>query len=459
MEKEIISLSWRYNTGAQVWSVAITSDGRYIFAGSDYGIHCFDEKGNLQWQQEVEGQAFRIVLADEIQQILVGCNGGNNAYLIDYNGNILQEYSTDGNTWEVGITRDGEKKVVGSFDNYLYSFDRNGNLQWKQEVGDRIRRVSLTTDGEYIVLGADDGYIYCFDNKGMLRWQYKTGADVWAGAEIAHEGKFIIAGSNDNHVYFFDLDGNLKWKHSLDKNVNIVAITPDGQYCAAAGTDDTVYLFDQTGKVLWHYRTKNDIYALALSKDGRFLMVGSDDHHVYHFDGDTQQISEWCFGDKIYGVTMNPDGKVLAAASCDHHVYAFVRTKFDKAADLKRRTQIIINRIRTDAINNPHLAIVRWFDEFDRALRFGNYAGCQFLLEEMEKGGYSLSEQENAYVESRKAALLLCQGILCHKNGDYMVARQYYEQSKAIQHHLGHRDGEGQVIAALYALEKDEKQA
>jgi HEAT repeat protein len=113
-----------------------------------------------------------------------------------------------------------------------------------------------------------------------------------------------------------------------------------------------------------------------------------------------------------------------------------------------------IRRVRSASIGNSHLGLAYWLDEFDQALSQQDYACCQALLAEIRQEGYQLSTNEQAWIESRRAALLLCQGIYYHRLGEYDRARQYYEASRALYQTLDDESGSGQAIIALEELEK-----
>jgi hypothetical protein len=399
---ETVRELWRYQTGDQVLCVSITSDGCHVIAGSrDKHIYFFDRAGTLLWRGELGGKAFRLALAEGRQCVLVGCPDGNDAYLWDYDGHLLQVFHTGGATWGGGVTSDADLVAIGSWDDCVYLFDQAGHQLWKRQVGGDINRLSITPDGQYIALGSDDHYVYLFDRAGNQRWRYQTGAIVWAGAQIAAVAGCIAAGSNDHHLYFLDASGRLVWKQDTGGDVNIVALTPDGRYVAAGSNADTISLFSSTGELLWRYQTGDDVYGLALSDDGRFLVAGSNDYHVYLYDRATDRVWKQQTANQVYGVAITPSGRLFAAASHDHHVYVFENNaapeEVTSGADANWLAQAVIQRVRNDYVANPHLGVARWFDEFDQALRRGEFAVCRAMLKEVRDEGYLLSESEKAY--------------------------------------------------------------
>ncbi|RLI77748.1 hypothetical protein DRP04_10915 [Archaeoglobales archaeon] len=97
---------WSYGTGDYVWSVAISSDGEYVVAGSkDDKVYFFDRSGKLLWS-----------------------------------------YETGGDVWSVAISSDGKYVVAGSGDSKVYFFDRSGKLLWSYDTDDWVESVAITPD-------------------------------------------------------------------------------------------------------------------------------------------------------------------------------------------------------------------------------------------------------------------------------------------------------------------------
>ena len=116
--------------------------------------------------------------------------------------------------------------------------------------------------------------------------------------------------------------------------------------------------------------------------------------------------------------------------------------------------QTTIHHIRAAYTYNPHFGLAGWFDVFDRALLQKAFPDCQALLDEMYQGVYQLDERERTYVISRKAALLLCQGISDHLEQKLDEAHVHYEASRRLYHDLNDANGEGQLIFAIDELQK-----
>ncbi len=460
---------WHHTAAGKLFVTTITRDGRFIIAGSQAGeILFFDLAGRLLWKGQVEGAVNRLAVADDADCFVAGTiERGQNAYVWHFSGQLLHTLATEGATWGLGITPDASLIVVGSLDQHLYAFDRGGERLFRQPVGSPIRHLALTADGEMIVAGCDDHHVVAYDRAGQRRWAFQTGGRVWAGVRLAEQARVLVAGSNDGIVYGLDFDGHERWRYDTGGPVNNLTITPDGRLCAAAGHSNTVYLLNEHGNVLWEYQAGDQVYGLALSPDGNFMAAGSVNHTVHLIDQRTgHRAWKHQTGGRVYSVAMTLTGQYFAAACADHTLYAFKNMLAEDDPDRLTRPpsrplmRLVVQRVRAEYASAPHAGLVRWFSEFEKSLRSGQYDACQALLDEVHgEGGILLSEGEQQVTRSLEGVYWLFRGVAHHRLGQTAEARTYYEQSKTIQETLNNQDGVGQVIAALSLLPSAEATA
>src|SRR5215813_3425063 len=80
---------WAYQAREEIFCIAITSDGRFVFAGGNGILYCFQQSGNLIWSSPLEGIAASIALAEGSLHVIVGCTSGK-AYILSYQGSLLK---------------------------------------------------------------------------------------------------------------------------------------------------------------------------------------------------------------------------------------------------------------------------------------------------------------------------------------------------------------------------------
>ena len=253
---------WFYDTGDQVYSVAISADGEYIVAGgNDDKVHLFDKD--------------------------------NSTPLWSYDTGF---YSVD----EVAISADGEYIAAGSayynnmWQGKVYLFDKdNSTPLWNYTSYHRVNSVSISSDGEYIAAGSSGGVVFLFnkDNSTPI-WDYSITSSMLIVA-ISADGEYIAGGSTPwaNRVHLFGKDSSAPlWSYETVDYVRTISISADGKYIAVGSDDQFVYLFDKNSSTpLWSYGTEDHVRSVSISADGKYIVATSYDDNVYLFDNNISQ--------------------------------------------------------------------------------------------------------------------------------------------------------------------------
>jgi WD40 repeat protein len=116
-----IEQKWSYRVGNEIWSVAVSSDGKYAVVGSiDDKVYYFDRKGNLLWSYKTNGEVFSVAISSDGSYVVAGGRDCK-VYVLDRNGYLLWSYDTGGATgnyhnviWSVAISSDGRYIAVGT---------------------------------------------------------------------------------------------------------------------------------------------------------------------------------------------------------------------------------------------------------------------------------------------------------------------------------------------------------
>ena len=224
------------------YSVAETSDGGYIVAGStqsygaglsDVWLIKTDASGNEEWNKTFGGSdndyGHSVAETSDSGYIITGYTysygvGLSDVYLIktDANGNKLWGWSFGGSGYEysysVAETSDGGYIIAGSTDSYgagstdvwLIRTNASGNMQWRKVFGgsggEYGRSVANASDGGYVIAGSTysygagstDVWLIKTDADGNKEWD-KTfgGSDEDWGYSVAQtsDGGYIITGT------------------------------------------------------------------------------------------------------------------------------------------------------------------------------------------------------------------------------------------------------------------------
>ena len=186
------------------------------------------------------------------------------------------ELKAEDNVWAVGISRDGNLVVIGSWDSSAYGVDRKGSRLWQHKTSDYVKGVGLSSDGELVVVGSYDRYIYAIKGTGKLAWRYKTENYVRA-ATVSADGEYVAAGSWRGTLYYLDKRGKLLWKHRIGSAILDLAVSGDGGMVVAGCDDGTVHAFDLAGAQKWSYKCAGAVTDVAVSGKGERVLVCAKD--------------------------------------------------------------------------------------------------------------------------------------------------------------------------------------
>ena len=314
-------LIWNYKTAGGVYSVSLSSHGRYVAVGSkDKRVYFFTRDGKLLWSYETGGGVSGVSVSSDCRYIAAG-SSDRKVYFFGRSGELLWSYETDTGVCGVSVSSDGSYVVAGS-GRKVYLFDRSGELLWSYKTCSGVflgyNSVSISSHGSYIAAGSLDKKVFLFARDGKLIWSYKTGGWV-ESVSITPDGSYIAAGSG-RKVYLFARDGKLLWSYRTGFNVKSVSISSDGSYIAAGSGDGKVYFFDRSGRLLWSYETGSAVGEVSISSDGRYVAARSG-RRVYLFTKEGKLLWSYKTGGGVRGVSISSDGRYIAAGSRDNKVY------------------------------------------------------------------------------------------------------------------------------------------
>jgi hypothetical protein len=256
------NLLWSYYTGADVASVAVSSDGAYIAVGSlGNKLYLFTRDGAKLWENAVP--------------ISSGYDGG--------------WMGTESKT--VAISAHGDYVVAACTDN-LYVYKKDGTLLWSQPGKETC--VGVSPCGDYIVAcNYEDGTIDFFSSTNS--WTKSISA-FW----VATSDSGYVAASSHNTVYLYDTTGAQIWSYSHSKwdyDFIRVDMPQDGLSVVAVNDDPSNY----PGAVLCYWNSL---------KDGTLGWSSADSTPVWVFEpgggpGDTD----------LYSVAISGNGDIIATGS------------------------------------------------------------------------------------------------------------------------------------------------
>ena len=314
---------WSYGTGIDwVEGVAISKDGNYIAAITNFYIYLFSKGSNVP--------LWKFCQHCEIPSSLIS-----------------------GNMAGIAISADGNY-IAADMQGTLYFFSKESNKpKWTRNIESGSIGIDMSDDGNLIAAGtgnADNGKgqkIFLFDKEGNKLGEYKpfhleyeqTG-DFYQ-PDVTPDGKYIAVstGCPDRRAYLFSGNGELLFRSkqlTYDSPVHKSAISDDGSLIAYSADHqqgkEILFLYDNKGKNIWSFSSQEDstARAVSISSDGNYIAAGTSTGHIYLFSKNNNK-PLWKFTEfgrfvQFGDVKLNSDGSLLAAGGTTKKIYLFSKS-------------------------------------------------------------------------------------------------------------------------------------
>lgn len=446
-------------------------------------VQAQEENYELFWSYEIGGDVPSVSVSPDGSYIAVG-SGDKFVYLFNKDGKLLWSYDTGLDVISVSISSDGNYTAVGNFkmeyfrfyDSYVKFLDSEGKLLWNYELASWVRDVSVSSDGAYIAVGEGMKYYGWGGRKfggrggkngidfigldGKLLWSYETSSetkekeggnvineDYINAVSVSSNGSYIVAGSRepDKKVYFFNRKGWLLWSYETRFSVGDAAISSDGSYIVVS-VRNAIYFFNREGKLLWTYDISDyDINAVSISLNGSYIAAGS-----YKKVNLFNKVGEllWSYdADKIKSISISSDGSYIVAGSQDKKVYFFVSKKMLAQIAISAA----IEHIESAKSNNFYIVEPEsYLFQADQEFKAGNYSKAKSLAEQanalaetisrestpvkiaIDISKSTISQEKAKGFKVDKAESILLQAEQSFKIGNYSIATNFANQSKAL---------------------------
>ncbi len=284
-------------TFGSIFSVAFSSDGRYLAAGS--------VGGEIRVWQVEDGTPFTPT--------------GRTKLLWSVSD------PSDDWVWAVSFSPDGSTLASGNDNNTIKLWDvlTGECLKLLQGHTDRVWSVAWSRDGKTLASGSDD--------QTVRFWNIQTGQSVKTLSEHTDRvvsvafnasGTVLASASEDRTIRLWNVSTGecLKTLSGHTGSVRAVAFGPDETLLASASEDRTIKLWNvSTGECLKTLSGHtSSIRSLSFSPDGEMLVSGSDDQTLRLWNVHAGEMVKSLQGhtNLVWGVSFSPSG-LLASGSED----------------------------------------------------------------------------------------------------------------------------------------------
>lgn len=251
---------------ATIYELEYSSDGKFFFSGGDKTINMWKRDGT---------------------------------YVKSLSG-----HSTS--VWSVGISKNADYLVSGSFDNNfrLWDIAEGKTLHVFENNKKSVLAVAFSEANNLIACGSQDGSIeiYTFDNFELIHTFFAHGSNIYS-LDFSNNGKYLASSSRDNNIKIWDLE-NMEIFHVLTKHersVMSVKFSSNDHYLVSGSYDASV--------IIWDVKTGEDIYTFLghslpvndvdISNDNKYILSASSDNSINLWEIKPELLVEFYFYDEF----------------------------------------------------------------------------------------------------------------------------------------------------------------
>lgn len=294
-------LLWNYATERRVNTVSVSSNNKYVVAGSDdRNVYCFDlatgqriwSYDTGEWSTRVDISIFDVCVSPDNKYTIAGT--ASNIYCFNTTtGKKEWNFTTDEReVRSVFVTSDNKYVIAGTFDNDIFGNGHvyclnvtDGTLEWTFQTG-YLFSVLVSPDNQYVLAGGASG-VTALDINGTLLWNYDSTNIYVSSLFVSPDSKYVIAGDigGIGHVYALSIkDGQQIWNFSAigtppdgasNIAINSIFTSSDGKSVVAADTNGEIYCLDvNDGHLIWRCSAGDFVYDVSISSDGKYVVGG-----------------------------------------------------------------------------------------------------------------------------------------------------------------------------------------
>ncbi len=300
------TLKWRYQTGGDVYSPAISSDGTIYVSSDDGYLYAINPSGTLKWRYQTGGDVYSPAIGSD-GTIYVGSNDVY-LYAINPSGTLKWRYQTE---WFVGSPAIGSDGTIYVGSNYLYAISPSGTLKWFYHAANGVSLSGPAIGSDGTIYISSFYSLYAINPSGSLKWYYESGGGDFTSPAIGPDGT-IYVGSMDNYLYAINPSGSLKWRYQTGGDVYSPAIGSDGTIYVGSN-DVYLYAINPSGTLKWRYQTEWFVGSPAIGSDGT-IYVGSNYLYAISPSGTLKWFYHAANGVSLSGPAIGSDGTIYISS-------------------------------------------------------------------------------------------------------------------------------------------------
>ncbi|GAB4433049.1 MAG: hypothetical protein OHK0015_21370 [Chloroflexi bacterium OHK40] len=305
-----------------VEDIAFTPDGRYLLATGDLEMRLYDRVSGVL-MRTMRGHTGAIpdleLSPDGTRVATASWDGTARLWDLGSGAQVMQLAGHTGLVIGVAFAPDGRSLATAGYDRTARIWPlSSGEGRFRTlEVGWTMA-LAVSPDGRSFATGGAETHIWSYPDGALLR-TLPYAANTLA---YAPDSAFLVIAGADGVLRRWDVAAGVeRWAMPLTF-INSVALSPDASRIVIGGPpDNSAVLIDAaTGAELARLRGQSKVVGtVAFAADGSFLVTGSDDGgaRVWSADGTAVRISMIGHTDRLWWLAVTPDSTRIVTASFD----------------------------------------------------------------------------------------------------------------------------------------------
>lgn len=370
-------------TFGRILSVALSSSGRYLVAGTSNGeirLWSIPDGTLLQTFLGHTDWVRTVAFSPDEQAILSGSDDQSVRLWDVSSGQCLRTLEThSGRVYSVAFHPDGNLFASSSEDQNICVWERNnlsGPRIFSGHTG-RVYEVAFSPDRKTLASCGDDQSVRLWDLYSSRVRIFKGHTDrVWS-VDFSPDGKLMASGGRDQRVLISDVRTGRTVIELTEQNNAILAVafSLDGKYLAVGGVDRNIHVWNtenwQHSRLLFGHT--DTVRTLAFGMDTSLLVSGGDDRCVRIWNAERGTCIRTLQGqtDWLYALAYSPDSRFIASGGDDGLLHLW---------DVPKKSHItgqggLNNRVRSVAYSPDGMTIVCGSE--DQTVSLWDVAGTQ----------------------------------------------------------------------------------
>lgn len=357
--------------GGEVWSVAISRDGRLILSGgADHTVRLWDVQRKLEirtFAGHTQNVASVVIMPDGKTALSGSWDGTIRHWDLETGAALRTFTGHQDSVQSLALSSDGRTLLSASLDKTVRIWDVPSGNEIRVVKGHQggVTVVAFMPGEQRIVSGGSDNLIKIWDTATGRELKTLRGHAHFINAiAVSPDSRQLVAASEDDEARLWDIETG-RTIRSFKNNVDMKSamFCPDGKRAVLSGNGDVTLVDTETGKVLRKFRDSGS-KTLAATSDGSGFVLG-DGLSLWNIETGKETASFMSNGVNGSGLALSANGAQLLIGTDNNNA---------KLWDLRNGAELRSFQTTSDATSPEEVKTVRLSKDGKMALAVGDAA-------------------------------------------------------------------------------------